>query len=54
MELRPEEISNIIKEQITHNQSQIKLTDVGKMCIRDRGKALNGLGAARLPNPIKL
>ncbi len=29
MELRPEEISNIIKEQITHYQSQIKLTDVG-------------------------
>ena len=29
MELRPEEISNIIKEQITHSQSQIKLTDVG-------------------------
>ena len=29
MELRPEEISNIIKEQITHYQSQIRLTDVG-------------------------
>ncbi|HIX91161.1 MAG TPA: F0F1 ATP synthase subunit alpha [Candidatus Agathobaculum pullicola] len=29
MELRPEEISNIIKEQITHYQSQIKLADVG-------------------------
>ncbi|HIY13156.1 MAG TPA: F0F1 ATP synthase subunit alpha [Candidatus Agathobaculum merdipullorum] len=29
MELRPEEISNIIKEQITHYQSQIKLIDVG-------------------------
>ena len=29
MELRPEEISNIIKEQITHYQSQIKLDDVG-------------------------
>ena len=29
MELRPEEISNIIKEQITHYQSRIKLTDVG-------------------------
>ena len=29
MALRPEEISNIIKEQITHYQSQIKLTDVG-------------------------
>ena len=29
MELRPEEISNIIKEQITHYQSQIKLTDIG-------------------------
>ncbi len=28
MELRPEEISNIIKEQITHYQSQIRLTDV--------------------------
>ena len=27
MELRPEEISNIIKEQITHYQSQIKLTE---------------------------
>ena len=29
MELRSEEISSIIKEQITHYQSQIKLTDVG-------------------------
>ena len=29
MELRPEEISNIIKEQITHYQGQIKLTDIG-------------------------
>ena len=29
MELRPEEVSNIIKEQITHYQSQIRLTDVG-------------------------
>ena len=29
MELRPEEISNIIKEQITHYQSQIRLIDVG-------------------------
>ena len=29
MELRPEEISNIIKEQITNYQSQIKLTNVG-------------------------
>ena len=29
MELRPEEISNIIKEQITHYQNQIKLTDIG-------------------------
>ena len=29
MELRPDEISNIIKEQITHYQSQIRLTDVG-------------------------
>ena len=29
MELRPEEISNIIKEQITYYQSQIRLTDVG-------------------------
>ena len=29
MELRPEEISNIIKEQITHYQSLIRLTDVG-------------------------
>ena len=29
MELRPEEISNIIKEQITHYQSQFRLTDVG-------------------------
>ena len=29
MELRPEEISNIIKEQITHYQSQLRLTDVG-------------------------
>ena len=29
MELRPEEISNIIKEQITHYQSQIRLTYVG-------------------------
>ena len=29
MEVRPEEISNIIKEQITHYQSQIRLTDVG-------------------------
>ena len=29
MQLRPEEIRNIIKEQITHYQSQIKLTDVG-------------------------
>ena len=29
MELRPEEIINIIKEQITHYQSQIRLTDVG-------------------------
>ena len=29
MELRPEEISNIIREQITHYQSQIRLTDVG-------------------------
>lgn len=29
MELRPEEISNIIKQQITNYQSQIKLTNVG-------------------------
>ena len=29
MELRSEEISSIIKEQITHDQSQIRLTDVG-------------------------
>lgn len=29
MELRPEEISNIIKEQITNYQSQIKLLNVG-------------------------
>ncbi len=29
MELRPDEISNIIKKQITNYQSQIKLTDVG-------------------------
>ena len=29
IELRSEEISSIIKEQITHYQSQIKLTDVG-------------------------
>ena len=29
MELRPEEISSIIKEQITHYQSRIRLTDIG-------------------------
>ena len=29
MDLRPDEISTIIKQQITNYQSQIKLTNVG-------------------------
>ena len=44
MELRPEEISNIIKEQITHYQSQIKLTDVGTVVTVGAGIAhIHGL-----------
>ena len=34
MELRSEEISSIIKEQITHYQSQIKLDRRGHGCYR--------------------
>ena len=56
MELRSEEISSIIKEQITHYQSQIKLTDVGTVVTVGDGIAhIHGLEncmgrrAARIP-----
>ena len=43
MNLRPEEISSIIKEQIKNYENKVELTDTGsvlKMCIRDRSKCL--------------